>query len=98
MTRTDVIKKFLNKEKATSGARDIWTGGHVASISSNGMTLYSYWTPIATWADDGAGGHEKVIMDAQKYSSTTSRQQSELRFQAKQAGVILEEKAGALYA
>ena len=85
MARIDVIKKFIKKERGTSGARDIWTGGHVASISTDGTTLYSYWTPIARW--DGAG----VRVNKQKYSSTTSRQQSELLRELERAGVAVLE-------
>lgn len=83
--RTEVIKAFLQKRRAMSGARDTYGAGHVASISTDGATLWSYWTKIATWDGDA------VKMNARHYSSTTSRQQNELRVQAERAGVELIE-------
>lgn len=83
--RADVIKAFLQKKRATSGARDTYGAGHVASISTDGATLWSYWTTLAVWDGDA------VKMNARHYSSTTSRQQNELRAQAERAGVELVE-------
>lgn len=83
--RADVIKAFLQKKRATSGARATYGAGYVASISTDGADLFSYWTKIATWDGDA------VRLNARHYSSTTSRQQNELRQACARAGVELIE-------
>lgn len=70
-----VISAFLRREKATSGERDIPDGYYMrrgASISTDGTTLYSYWTPLARWDGD------RVLVNRKKYSNTTTRQQQDL--------------------
>ena len=82
---------FLKKERATSGERDIVNGYYMkrgASISTDGATLWSYWTPLAKWDGD------RVKMDARKYSMTTTLQQSDLRQLCKREGVELVEVMG----
>ena len=55
-----------------------------ASISTDGATLWSYATRIAKW--DGA----RVIVDARKYSATTTRQQNDLLECARRRGIEVE--------
>ena len=55
-----------------------------ASISTDGATLWSYSTRIAKW--DGG----RVIMDARKYSRTTSTQQNDLVACARARGIEVE--------
>lgn len=56
-----------------------------ASISTDGATLWSYTTRIAKW--DGA----RVVLNAQKYSRTTSQQQNDFRTCARARGVEVVE-------
>ena len=82
---------FLKKKRATSGQRDIVNGCYVergASISTDGATLWSYWTRLAVWDGD------HVKMDARKYSMTTTQQQSDLRQLCRREGVKLVEVMG----
>ena len=55
-----------------------------ASISTDGATLWSYATRIAKW--DGG----RVIMDARKYSATTTRQQNDMLECARRRGIEVE--------
>lgn len=56
-----------------------------ASISTDGATLWSYNTRIAKW--DGG----RVILNARKYSRTTSTQQNDFRACARARGVEVVE-------
>lgn len=47
-----------------------------ASISTDGVILYSYNTPIAKW--HGADEADGIAINRRKYSATTSRQQADL--------------------
>lgn len=88
MKAEQVIAKFISRETATAKKRDIVNGYYLkrgASISTDGTTLYSYWTPIARW--DGA----KVLLDGRKFSVTTSKQQGKLRYMLSMAGIETEE-------
>ena len=44
------------------------------SINTDGIKLYSYWTPLAWYDEKG-----QVIVNLKHYSNTTSRQQSDLK-------------------
>ena len=79
-----VIGAFLEHKSATSGVRDIADGYYMrkgASISTDGDKLYSYWTVIAKWDGD------KVLVNNEKYSNTTTRQQSDLAIMLARKGV-----------
>ena len=79
-----VISAFIEHKMAHSPRRDYVCGVYVrhgSSISTDGETLYSYETPIAKW--DGA----RVLVNSTKYSSTTSRQQSELKKMLSASGI-----------
>lgn len=80
-----VIRKFLAKEAGSSPTRDYPDRGlymtRGSSISSTGNKLYSYSTPIAEWNGN------KVMVNEQKYSHTTSRQQSDLKRMLAEAGI-----------
>lgn len=83
-----IERAFLAREKKSAPKRDYVNGyymEHGATISTDGERLWSYNTPIAKW--DGG----RVIMDARRYSNTTSRQQSDLRQLARELGVELVE-------
>lgn len=69
-----VIKAFLRGERASSPKRNLMWGGYDASISTDGVILWSYSTPIAKW-----DGEDTVAVNPRKYSATTSRQQSDLK-------------------
>ena len=84
MNTEQVIAKFISRETATAKKRDIVNVYYMrkgASISTDGSTLWSYWTPIAKW--DGG----KVVMDGRKFSVTTSKQQGKLRYMLHVAGI-----------
>ena len=80
-----VIRKFLAKEAGSSPTRDYPDRGiymtRGSSISSTGDKLYSYSTPIAEWKKD------KIMLNENKYSVTTSRQQSDLKRMITEAGI-----------
>lgn len=79
-----VIKAFLRGKRASSPKHALMWGGYGASISTDGVILYSYNTPIARWAStDESDG---VLINSRKYSSTTSRQQADLLALVKEFG------------
>ena len=85
MTTSEVVSKFINHSLGHTPVRVAplnglwsWRG---SSLSSTGETLISYETPIARWRGD------KVAVTDVKYSSTTSRQVSELKNQCSRAGI-----------
>lgn len=84
MRTEQVISAFLRREKAHTPYRNtalgIWAW-HGASLTSTGEKLISYETPIAEWR----GG--KLAINGEKYSRTTSKQQSLLRRECERLGV-----------
>ena len=89
MTTQKVIKCFLNKQKASTPVRDIPNGYWTyrgASIHTDGRVLYSYTTPIAYWWTN-----DIIKATSHKYSQTTSKQQSTLKWEAYQNDVQLIE-------
>lgn len=88
MTTSEVISKFINHNLGHTPVRvaplnGIWSW-RGSSLSSTGETLISYETPIARWRGD------KVAITDEKYSSTTSRQVSQLKYQCSMAGIETE--------
>ena len=69
----NVIGNFLLRKKAHSPKRNFMWGGYGSTISTDGEKLYSYSTPIAEWRGD------VVAINGEKYSMTTTMQQSDLR-------------------
>lgn len=81
MTNLELVKAFA--EGATSGhtIKSPYYGGSVYVASIHGDNLYSYNTAIAVRTKDG------IILNANKYSSTTSKLQGMIR---KNCNVIKE--------
>lgn len=79
MNNETVIKKFLNKEKGKTGLRDILNGCYIykgRTLESTGETLINYSTVIAYWKN------ENLYINSKKYSATTSKIQTKLRYLA----------------
>lgn len=70
MRNKEVVEQFVNYRIASSGN---------GNLTSTGDRLYSYATCIAEWV---AYPH-KIIVNATKYSTTTSCHQGMLRYQIK---------------
>lgn len=86
MTTSEVVSKFINHNSGHTPKRNaplngIWAWYGSSLSSPTGETLISYETMIAKWQGD------KIAITDTKYSSTTSRQISELRKQCSQAGI-----------
>ena len=80
MNNETVIKKFLNKEKGKTALRDILNGCFVykgRTLESTGRDLINYSTIIAYWNDNG-----DLYINSKKYSVTTSKIQTALRYWA----------------
>jgi len=65
--RKGVVDSFILGTKAKTGNE---------SLSTDGNTLYSYQTAIATKQSDGS-----IVLNNTKYSNTTTNQQNEVRRQ-----------------
>lgn len=83
MSNLEVIKKFLKKEKAQTNLRNILNGyytykGRTLQTKNEniGFCLYNYNTIIAFILND------TLYLNTKKYSSTTSKIQTQLRNQA----------------
>ena len=85
MNNENVIKKFLEKEQAQTPLRDIVNGYYtykgrtlytIQSLSSYDIELINYKTRIA-YIDNNT-----LYINTKKYSSTTSRIQSKLKYLA----------------
>lgn len=86
MTNNNIIKSFMRG--ATSGhtpKRQVTTGGYTSTLSIEGNKLINYWTIIAV--RDG----NTIKLNNNKYSSTTSKIQNEIRRQAISNGLELIE-------
>jgi len=79
MSNEKVILAFLNKKAAHTPTRDIINGVFMykgQTLKTNGLELINYSTRIA-FHQDG-----KLYINVGKYSSTTSKIQSKLRYLA----------------
>lgn len=83
MRNVDVIEKFLNKEAK----------GKVTNlrIESQGRKLINYNTALAQWNDDGS-----LTLNTTKYSSSTSRIQTQIKHLVNQKGIDYKEVKGIL--
>lgn len=81
MINLDVIKNFINHNEGKTPLRNINDGcyGYKGrTLASDGKSLYNYNTLIAYHSDNG-----KLYINRDKYSSTTSKIQGQIRCQAK---------------
>lgn len=83
MSNQDVIRAFLKKENAKTNLRPIQNGDYtykgrtLQTIQKDiGFCLYNYDTIIAFILDN------TLYLNANKYSATTSKIQTQLRYQA----------------
>ena len=86
MTRTQVIEKFLNKEKAQTPLREVygWTCKG-RTLTSDGEKLVNYKTIIAQFKGD------ILHLNMTRYSNTTSHIQHEIKRRAESKGITIEE-------
>ena len=73
MTNIQVIKNFLNKKAGHTPLRTTLNGYEEMTLKSNGLELINYSTRIAYHQDN------KLYININKYSRTTSKIQSQLR-------------------
>lgn len=91
MNNEQVILKFLNREEGRTPKRKIVNGCYVyegRTLESNGGTLTNYRTIIAEWRKD------EIYLNMNKYSVTTSKIQSKIKFLASQKGLAIIECKG----
>lgn len=86
MSNRDVIKAFAKRQPARTGLRNIVADGGYRvykgrTLESDGRELVNYSTVIARWDGD------KVWLNKNKYSVTTSKIQGTLAFELHQAGI-----------
>lgn len=79
MKNIDIIKNFINKSERMQAC------GHLAIFENK---LINYSTVIAQWKDN------TLMLNVKKYSSTTSRIQSTIKYEAESQGVKIEEYEG----
>lgn len=94
MTNTDVIEKFINREKGQTPLRNIINGYHMykgRTLISDGKSLYNYDTLMAYHSDDG-----KLYINKEKYSVTTSKIQSQIRYRAKDYTEVTEQEINSI--
>ena len=81
MINLDVIKNFINHKEGKTPLRNIndgYYGYKGRTLASDGKSLYNYNTLIAYHSDNG-----KLYINKEKYSSTTSKIQWQIRRNAK---------------
>ena len=94
MTNLDVIEKFINREKGQTPLRNIINGYYVykgRTLRSDGKSLYNYDTLMAYHSDDG-----KLYINKEKYSVTTSKIQSQIRYTAKDYTEVTESEINSI--
>lgn len=94
MTNSDVIQKFINHERGETPLRNIINGYHTykgRTLASDGKSLYNYDTLMAYHSDDG-----KLYINKEKYSRTTSKIQSQIRYKAKDYTEVTEQEINSL--
>lgn len=90
MTNSDVIKNFINHKEGKTPLRNIIDecyGYKGRTLASDGKSLYNYNTLIAYHSDNG-----KLYINRDKYNSTTSRIQGQIRCKAKHYTEVSERK------
>lgn len=81
MRNSDVIEKFINRERGETPLRNIINGYYTykgRTLTSDGKSLYNYDTLMAYHSDDG-----KLYINRDKYSVTTYKIQGQIRCKAK---------------
>lgn len=90
MNNEKVIQAFLNGESARTGLRDICNGVYIykgRTLTTDGDVLINYSTKIAYKEGN------KLYLNINKYSQTTSKIQSKIKMLASQQGFdIIEYK------
>lgn len=89
MSNKDVIMAFLERRNAKTPTRDIQHGYYTykgQTLKTDGNELINYSTRIAYHSEDGV-----INVNVKKYSSTTSKIQTQLKYLAKQQGFIIIE-------
>lgn len=81
MKNIEVIKKFIARKVAKSSNNNLRT---------NGDRIVNYSTGLAEWTQDG----KKVIVNTTKYSVTTSKIQTYIRYELRVAGIDTIEVTG----
>lgn len=88
MNNEQVIKSFLYQEKAQTPKRKIQNGYYTyegRTLISDGETLINYSTVIAKHINN------KLYLNKNKYSRTTSKIQSQLHYMADRMGFTIVE-------
>lgn len=88
MTNENVINAFLQKKKAQTAKRQILNGYYTyegRTLTSDGETLINYSTVIAKHIGD------KLYLNKNKYSRTTSKIQGQLHYLASSMGFTIVE-------
>lgn len=88
MSNEKVILAFLEGKNAHTPTRDILNGCYIykgQTLKSNGVDLINYSTKIA-YHKDG-----KIYLNVGKYSVTTSKIQSKIKYLASQKGLEIVE-------
>lgn len=88
MSNENVILAFLEKKAAHTPTRDVLNGVFVykgQTLKTNGLELINYSTRIAYHEND------KLYLNIKKYSVTTSKIQSKLRYLASSKGFEIVE-------
>jgi len=83
MNNEKVILQFLDKRAGHTPTRNITNGIYVykgQTLKTNGLELINYNTIIAFWEDG------KLHLNTHKYSTTTSKIQSKLKYLAESKG------------
>lgn len=88
MINSDVIKNFINHKEGKTPLRNIIDEYRVykgRTLASDGKSLYNYNTLIAYHSDNG-----KLYINRDKYSSTTSKIQHQIRCEAEHYTEVTE--------
>lgn len=88
MINSDVIKNFINHKEGKTPLRNIIDDYRTykgRTLASDGKSLYNYNTLIAYHSDNG-----KLYINRDKYSSTTSKIQYQIRHEAKNYTEVTE--------
>lgn len=91
MNNENVIKMFLSGKQAKTSLRNIYCGYYSykgRTLYTDGNNLINYKTTIATLKDN------KLYLNINKYSNTTSRIQSKIRQLATSKGLEIVEIKG----
>ena len=94
MTNSDVIENFINHKKGETPLRNIINGYYMykgRTLRSDGKSLYNYDTLMAYHSNDG-----KIYINREKYSVTTSKIQSQIRYKAKDYIEVTEQEINSL--